>query len=423
MSSGHRHDIINDHHSDMNIRRIHSLADALRQKHSTAIVQLQQAREHLQKVEANIPNPKLIEWKGEEAAWLKQVVHMGNHKDLPNPYEPRKEAAPSQKEITTLGRCGGGHRGEGAGMLGAVEEGVALDNLKFSLLADLTSDDGSEATKTQLEAKHEEEDEDSEEDDTSASQATVAPKKRKATATAGRARQAKAEGWDEINAINIELPSAYSPLVLAHPSMRALVDLERQVRQGQANDALADTRTHLITAFSFRYQRRNVSGQIQNTRAMRKIQRKQQATCVDRLRQVDDACYRVLKTTDVVPFAMYTEEEQLGDSRKTPSWIWEDFTALQSRWHEEVLLLEEEMRRTVRTFRWWRGHWEQQAEQHHVDAKTGEEGYARKQADRYSRLLHRSIEAFTGKIRMEDTQLPPADEPVASSSAVHGEVD
>ncbi|OBZ69168.1 hypothetical protein A0H81_10697 [Grifola frondosa] len=281
-------------------------------------------------------------------------------------------------------------------MLGAVEEGVALDNLKFSLLADLTSDDGSEATKTQLEAKRaqlklgleawrvthaqfvapmvdeamvdvqmachgwslpinfpwfsdgergchedeaEEEDEDSEEDDTSVSQATVAPKKRKATAMAGRARQAKAEGWDKINVINIELPSAYSSLVLAHPSMRVLVDLERQVRQGQANDALADTRTHLITAFSFRYQRHNVSGQIQNTRAMRKIQRKQQVVgrAADTYRrarralialgmQVDDACYRVLKTTDVILFAMYTEEEQLGDSRKTPSWIWEDFT-------------------------------------------------------------------------------------------------
>ncbi|OBZ77878.1 hypothetical protein A0H81_01585 [Grifola frondosa] len=173
---------------------------------------------------------------------------------------------------------------------------------------------------------------------------TSSAPKRKSTRQGGRSRTKKGAGWGEVNNLTIDLPSTYPAILLAQPSLRAATALEMKFRKQEADDALDDTRTHLITAFSFKHQRCHVSGQIQNTRAIRKIRRKQQAVgrAADTYRRArramialglpeDDGRYRALKTTDVVPFVMYTEEEQLGDSRKVPSWIWGDFSFVENQ--------------------------------------------------------------------------------------------
>ena len=57
---------------------------------------------------------------------------------------------------------------------------------------------------------------------------------------------------------------------------------------------------------------------------------------------------------------------------------WFRTSALYMRWKEEVLLLQEEMRRTVRFFGCRRQQWRIVAQQHHSHGDAAREAYARK---------------------------------------------
>ena len=39
----------------------------------------------------------------------------------------------------------------------------------------------------------------------------------------------------------------------------------------------------------------------------------------------EDRTYRELKVSDIVPFTVYMVDQQLGDSKRQPSWLWSDF--------------------------------------------------------------------------------------------------
>lgn len=65
-----------------------------------------------------------------------------------------------------------------------------------------------------------------------------------------RGTQAHGEERESLNATQIELPSSFSRDVVRCKSMKNAVELERQLREGQANDALAEVRIHLITEYS-----------------------------------------------------------------------------------------------------------------------------------------------------------------------------
>ena len=53
-------------------------------------------------------------------------------------------------------------------------------------------------------------------------------------------------------------------------------------------------------------------------------------------------------------------------------------SALKSRWYEEKLLVEEEMRRTVRFYKYMEDDWLEAAFRHDAEAETQNAGYARK---------------------------------------------
>ena len=57
---------------------------------------------------------------------------------------------------------------------------------------------------------------------------------------------------------------------------------------------------------------------------------------------------------------------------------WFRTSALRSRWWEEEYLLAEEMRRTVRFFKWHKTDWEFIAQEREAQERYGEAGYARK---------------------------------------------
>ncbi len=149
----------------------------------------------------------------------------------------------------------------------------------------------------------------------------------------------KSELWQEVYAVSIPLPSSFDELVLERPAVASLVNWEKKVRQGQANDALSDLRTHLVTAEMLKIKKLDATGKASTTRMGKKIRRQndQVVASADDYRRArlaltalgmkeDDPLFRPLKKADVVGFTMSTATQQLGESRKAVSWIWEDFS-------------------------------------------------------------------------------------------------
>ncbi len=247
----------------------------------------------------------------------------------------------------------------------------------------------------------------------------------------------KSEMWQEIFAISIPLPSSFDNLVLQRPAVASLVSWEKRVRQGQANDALSDLRTHLVTTEMLKIKKLDATGKSSTTRMGKKLRRQndQVVAAADDYRRArlalihlgmdeGDVLFRPLKKTDVAGFTMSTETQQLGDSRKTVSWIWEDFSfverpgdldhqefyeegrtthfahagkhetdemlttvkrvhwfrssALRARWQEEVRLLAEEMTRSVRFFGFQRRVWDIRAHARDATGDAAAAAYARK---------------------------------------------
>ncbi len=153
----------------------------------------------------------------------------------------------------------------------------------------------------------------------------------------------KNDTWQEIYATSIPLPSSFDELILARPGMASLVQWERKVREGQANDALNDLRTHLVTTEMLKIKKKDTTGKAWTTRMGKKIRRQHDqviATADDyrraRLALIalgmteDDVRFRPLLKQDVRAFTISSQIQQLGDSRRDVSWIWEDFSFIDS---------------------------------------------------------------------------------------------
>lgn len=236
-----------------------------------------------------------------------------------------------------------------------------------------------------------------------------------------------------MNAIQIDLPSSQNPCFRQHAALAEAIKIETQLRQGQANDALDDLRAHLVTSYTFYQDQKKASGQKAKLRGNWRIKHKRQA--IDRAAAVYRRCraslvnlgldarslaeqYRVLKKADVQPFMVFIDKDSRGYSKAPPSWIWGDLgfvdktadiedyvceskhsivlsspgltnsvavrafwfrnSALLRRWTEEVFLLREEMRRTVRSFKWYHATWAARAITEEAEGREGYAAYYRK---------------------------------------------
>ncbi len=123
--------------------------------------------------------------------------------------------------------------------------------------------------------------------------------------------------------------------------MKAAVEIERRLREIEAQDSLDDLRTQLITSYGLQAKKKDVRGQRRTTRAYGAIQRKWKsiqaaAAAYRRTRTAllalgmseSDPRFRILKKEDVKAFTVFSADQQLGDSKKCvkPSWIWEDLS-------------------------------------------------------------------------------------------------
>ncbi|KAJ2995469.1 hypothetical protein NUW54_g7385 [Trametes sanguinea] len=155
-----------------------------------------------------------------------------------------------------------------------------------------------------------------------------------------------------------------------------------------------------------------------------------------------DPEFRPLRKEDTVKYSLDAQHRTLGESKESKPWIWERFSfadtqgdgqyqsffdeaqrvhwfrssALKKRWHEELRLLEEEMRRSLKFFSHHRRRWLDVAEKRDSDGNRGGAAYARKQAYRYTRLLQTCKAEYAGRIDLNGPSLQVLLQDVGSGS-------
>ncbi|KAI0364498.1 hypothetical protein BV20DRAFT_1057147 [Pilatotrama ljubarskyi] len=389
MSAGHWHDVLNDHYSDLNTRRVLHIVEDLvaylnkaEDRYGTALTYMVQIEQSIEKHH----NVDLEEWRDEERAFKQRVVDLAQHKHLENPYEPPRDVALTANAIAAQlkAECLAQDGVADLGGIGAVEQVLQLeasrevlrrkikelkagDESARSRLADEVADFrrlkdacdtdyqaciqpaldsalkgvSGEIMSSSFPARDAK-------DDAACGIPSAADVKGKGRATAllpGRARprttlQAAATEWQQI----IEdgeylLPSDLHSAIRTAPATADLLKTERKLREGQANEALDNLRLHLTTHLSLNVRRTQGSGVVHNTQADRRLQAKRDAIneAKEQYRAArhrlivlgmpeTDQTFRVLQDSDCRAFVIVSEEQRAGDSYRDQSWIWGNFS-------------------------------------------------------------------------------------------------
>ncbi|KAI1784480.1 hypothetical protein LXA43DRAFT_1101350 [Ganoderma leucocontextum] len=88
MSSGHRHDVINNFHSDMNVRRLHAMPMTLSDRYARAIEHKERTAEYLATLEEAMDDAAtLARWQRKVDKWVKRVIHREETALDESPYE------------------------------------------------------------------------------------------------------------------------------------------------------------------------------------------------------------------------------------------------------------------------------------------------------------------------------------------------
>ena len=187
-----------------------------------------------------------------------------------------------------------------------------------------------------------EDDEDDEDDDTH--QPVKAGMKRKRTEDHQARRAEQAGVQTKLRNVVIGLPSSCKKC--DHKCLEDVVRIETAFRKAQADRALDSLRTHLITTFVYRAKVKKGHAKPENrifTRHQQSIARKEwniQKAARDyrrawealrRLGFKDDVNYRPLLDSDIRPFIVATEDEELGQGKNMQSWIWQSLKFINSK--------------------------------------------------------------------------------------------
>lgn len=154
---------------------------------------------------------------------------------------------------------------------------------------------------------------------------------------------------DKLERIRVDLPSMYHAKVRGQGDFISAVEVERKLREGQANDALKTLRTHLTALYSLQDLRQQGSGQNHGNRvkgmAATEIsigrRAKEEYRRIRRILLVlgmpeDDSTYQELTDEDAKPFVVTPEQHRRGQSRKQMSWLWEDMSYVLEQPDEEI---------------------------------------------------------------------------------------
>ena len=248
--------------------------------------------------------------------------------------------------------------------------------------------------------------------------------------------------------VSLYLPSSLPAHIRNLPEMKALCQLECRLREPQADDALADVRRQRrIIQGLWQFKRINVSGTGNKPNTRMLVLYKRLVSKMNRATEKYRVAYAALNVLEPngswsTRLKVLTDKDVSGpgrdhnsestNSRYEPSWIWlmphvnksknaetglgeEEFNesmrvewaktrARKARWTEELLILQEEMRRVIR-FQEWRAAWwrEQASVRNEADAAllSGLVGYANKQAAICERLAAKCAFHWLPELRLK----------------------
>ncbi|KAI0659679.1 hypothetical protein C8Q70DRAFT_1054022 [Cubamyces menziesii] len=401
---------------------------------------LQETTEALEKLEESVSDDKLEEWRRDEAQWLQDVVDFRNHENMEDVYSPHVDAALSEAgALKVLKEEKGKTFGiQGMGMVSAIQEMIEIEREKLELMKKVREADPSKtrqrnALGRRVVALQGQADVCRRQYERFVGELVAATVEEirlavKTSKSVGASLDAfplscdlggetandlvaevdkgpelledayLSEYLEMLHAIHVELPSYYVASVRTHAKMAEPVSIERKLREGQAKDALDELRTHLTALYSLEDLRGQGTGQAHGQRvkalAATEVAIGHQAR--DEYRRVrkvlitlgmpeDDKTFRVLTDEDAKPFIIFSHQHRRGDSKRTGSWLWEDFSFADNQGDNEV---KEFMYHKIRPF-WFR--------KRAARARWQEEVYIKReeiQSHRYARLLADARNAF-----------------------------
>ncbi|KAI0643900.1 hypothetical protein C8Q79DRAFT_915041 [Trametes meyenii] len=472
MTSGHRHDAINTLISDLNIRQVHKMSQTLLAKLVKAEKRLALTTKYLARVEKGVAVAELVLWKAEEAVWLGKVVDIANHKELSNPYNVTIAALSVEATLSEI-RTDFSAKGDvtAVGMVGAIQGMIDLEHQRRDMARAVRAVDRSKKRQRAAITKKVDDLLLEAELAVDAYNRYISPLvmqvhnavKRQLLESGPKEtpmtlpwRDAADDKACRINApksitekpldnahldalvwsvenVTLYLPSMYHSLIWQHPAVAPAVQIEQWLREGQANDALDNLRTHLTARYSLRDLRRQGQGPKHGkaVQSLAKAEKKVGEEAKHEYRRVrmllrvlgmdeDDEDYKYLHDEDVK--ALIVEEDQyvLNSNSKEESWLWRNFAFIKRqgsstvrkfymhrmkphwfrscanrvRWEEEVRLLQEEMFHTAEMFCNERAVWELRGEKQDTVGRPAHAVYARKQAHRYLTLLEKCRSYF-----------------------------
>lgn len=253
--------------------------------------------------------------------------------------------------------------------------------------------------------------------------------------------------------IPLFLPSSLPSHIRALPELKEICNLERHLGEPQADDALAEIRhQRRVIQGLWLFKRLNVSGtgNRPNTRMITLYKRF--SNKMDRAAQKYRVAWRALcildpsgswserlkdlKSKDVSGPGRDPDDSTASNSRYEPSWIWlvwhssssgsemhigeDEFNesmhvewakarARMMRWKEELMLVQEEMRRVVAYHKWKADWWrERGSTRHHADQviSSGISGYAYKQADISMHMAEQCALHWLPHLKLQGIMLP-----------------
>jgi hypothetical protein len=239
---------------------------------------------------------------------------------------------------------------------------------------------------------------------------------------------------EEAEKVPLYLPSSLPPHIRNQVELQDICEKERRLREAQADDALAHIRRlRRVIQGMWQFKKISISGtgNHPNTRMLTTYQ--SLANNIQKHAHVYRSAYAALQVLD--PGGKWSHrlrplldkdirgpgkdpENPTQNSRYEPSWIWlvvhnpssefevveEDFNdsmrvewakvmARAARWNEELLIVQEEIRRVLEFFAWKSSWWIDQAARRMVEDDTslvdGIRAYAYKQAEFQTRMAER----------------------------------
>ncbi|KAG2120428.1 uncharacterized protein F5147DRAFT_741483 [Suillus discolor] len=405
MGPGARRDTLDDHFGDWNWKKISGFAVEAEKDHRAALQELEGSIEFSELGAASI-----AEWKNEVKAWE-------TDRTKPNPFDSRVVGASIQSVSWFVSQCHFSEMTQPAVRLALVQQDAREleDGAVISLHAEVTP---SVLISTAIDLEHAQR---RLRVDADALGLHVTDTQRANIVTRRNALQHRVEAWSSVQVLYMPIVANLHATTLPHPSHLQntghddsglpsskpdsgkaedfpllfpsdvcdltvcnpkLLELEWSLRYAQANDALAECRSHIrLRTQLLRFKAQNIRGQedhLAMSHAKYCCAHKALLALSTHIDHIGwQRRFQPLKKSDLRPMGDFGGQTQ---GTTIMSWIWlmhgvsaDDSAGLQdslhvewckararhNRWHEEIQLLMEEMRRVLAFLKWYIQWWEE----------------------------------------------------------------